>query len=435
MSLLQGLIENARNTALIKSLQAGFQQYGQNRQQGIPLMQGSKYGTGTSSSVINALKMGKASAIDANYGTRISEQGGSGGGGGGGGGGADPYPGDDKYTTRYSSSSDSGGGGDGGDGGSGKSEAQIAKERYEAAKNAIIGRLNMMKQEAERLRGQAKSAYDFGTGEIAKNYGQLKQLSAEKLQQALEALGLQDTQVQNMYGRVAGNARRAMESALTRNRMLSRAMGTLGSSFYSDSQGDTTNQGMNTLNDTAIEEAAKRNAIGTQKSATSTEFAQNDVAIGAEEAQLKQAALDKYNDEIAQADMLQKNYNIDSEAAIAEANANLDSALNQIREYTLQNQGYSGKGYSTTGNTYSNLSSSLPKYDAIAPIKSTLDNQENYSGAEKFIANASNVARNGNTNPMDSSGGQSNSLLDTIKFKAKNKKEDPNQYFLNRAYA
>ncbi len=144
-----------------------------------------------------------------------------------------------------------------------------------------------------------------------------------------------------------------------------------------------------------------------------------------------QDALDKYNAEVAQADLLQKNYNIDSEEAIAEANANLDSALNQIREYTLAN-----KGYATQGNTYSNLNASLPKYDAVAPIKPVLDNKENYQSANKFIADASNIARNGNTNALDGAGGQSNSLLDSIKFKATNKKqEDPNQYFLNRNYA
>jgi len=183
---------------------------------------------------------------------------------------------------------------------------------------------------------------------------------------------------------------------------------------------------MNSLNDTAIEEAAKRNAIGTQKSATSTEFAQNDVAIGAEETKLKQDALERYNNEVAQANMLQKNYNIDSEAAISEANSNLDSALNQIREYTLNKQ-----ALTTQGSIYNNLSASLPNYNAIAPIQSTLDNKQNYESANKFIADASSIAKNGNTNYLGSTGGQNNSLLSTMKFSLKDKKDDPYGYFIN----
>ena len=123
----------------------------------------------------------------------------------------------------------------------------------------------------------------------------------------------------------------------------------------------------------------------------------------------------------------QKNYNIDSESAISEANSNLDSALNQIREYAL-----SKTPIATTGTTYSNLSAKLPTYDAVAPIRSTLDNQQNYSAANKFIADASKVGTGGAGNTLATTGFQDGSMLNMIKKKLTTK-DDPNQYYLNRA--
>ena len=325
----------------------------------------------------------------------------------------------------------------GGNNGGGKSQEQIAQERYNAAKNAVLSRLQMMKDEAGRLRGEAQKGFDFTTGEVGKNYESLKTLSKEKLQQALDTLTAQDVSTQNMYGRVAGNARRAMESAIGRNRGMYRALGSLGSSFYTNAQGDTTNQGMNAVNDTAVEEAAKRGAIGTQKSATTTDFTQNDVAIGAEETKLKQAALDKYNTDVANANLLEKNYNIDSEQAISEANSNLDSALNQIREYAL-----TSKPIATTDKTYNTLSASLPNFNAIDPIKSTLDNTQNYDNANKFIAKADTAGTPASLGGSafglgggSDTGLADNSYLTYIKNKAKKSTVDPNQYYVNSPYS
>ena len=92
---------------------------------------------------------------------------------------------------------DNGGNGGGNGGGEGESLMDEATRIYNAKKNAILSKLQMMKEEAGRLRTSAKGQFDFTTGEVKKNYGALKNLSKEKLQQALEGLTQEDIGVQN----------------------------------------------------------------------------------------------------------------------------------------------------------------------------------------------------------------------------------------------
>lgn len=333
-----------------------------------------------------------------------------------------------QSVTEKQGDGDGGGNGDGGvntDGGLMDEATRI----YNAKKNAILSKLQMMKDEAQRLRGSAKGQFDFTTGEVKKNYDALKNLSKEKLTQALEGLTQEDVGVQNTYGRVNGNARRAMESAITKNRMLHRAMGSLGSSFYANAQGDTTNQGMNSINDNNTELAGKRAAIGTATSGAKTDFAQNDVAIGAEETQLNNQALKEYNDSIANADNLEKNYNIDSTEAIDEADAKLESSLDAIKKY-LDDKVIANKASTAPTGTYGTFAK---EYNAKSTIEPTLNNNQNIDSANKFIANAST----GNPSGLGMGGSIADantpSYLTYIKNKAKKKAEDTTGYFQNVA--
>lgn len=328
------------------------------------------------------------------------------------------------------------GGGGNGDGGSNVDNNLMseAEREYLRQKEAIMSRLQMMKEEAGRLRGQATDQYGFATGEISKNYGKLKELSAEKLKQAIEGLTQEDVGVQNTYGRVAGNSRRAMESAITRNRVLHRALGSLGSSFYSNAQGDTTNQGMNAVNDTVSEEAAKRAAIGTQTSAAKTDFATNDVAIGAEETSLKNTALTDYKNATAEADMLEKNYNIDSTDAIKQADNQLTSSLAAIKDY-IQTKSLAAANTSTTQANSGVGANFVKSYDAITPIKSTLDNNQNLNNANKFIADT--TTNTGNPSGLGLGGNIADantpSYLTYLKNRTKKKVEDTSGYYQNVA--
>lgn len=75
------------------------------------------------------------------------------------------------------------------------------------------------------------------------------------------ALNQNDLDTILKYSQAGGNARRAMESAINKNRMFARARGTLGSSFYDQLQGDTANTAAKTISNIGTEEAGKRTEI------------------------------------------------------------------------------------------------------------------------------------------------------------------------------
>lgn len=304
-----------------------------------------------------------------------------------------------------------------------------ANSEYDRKKASIMSKLQLMKDEAQRLRGSAKGQFDFTTGEVGRNYGALKNLNTEKLNQSLNTLTGEDTNVQNIYGRLGGNTRRAMESALSRNRVLNRAMGSLGSSFYSNSQGDTTNTGMTAINDAGSELAAKRAAIEGQKSATTTDFGQNEVAIGAEENSLKNKALLEYNNAVANADLLEKNYNIDSVEAIDEADNKLASSLQAIRDY-VTDKSIATQASGASSGIYGNF---VKNYNAKSPIESTLNTNDAVNSANKFIAGANTPSLNNIASSANNAISQYNPN-DPNFWINKNKKKtqtDPNQYFVN----
>lgn len=291
-----------------------------------------------------------------------------------------------------------GGGGDNGGGGNdekGNLESE-AERLYNIARNKILSKLQIMKDEAVRLKNSARGSYDFTKGEIGRNYGALQELSKEKLQQAMEGLDREDVNVKNMYGRVAGNVRRAMESAGMKTRMLHRAQGSLGSSFYTDAQTDNLERGTGSLSDNASEEALKRGAIGTQRSSTNTDFAQNDVAIEAEKNALTQRALDDYNTAIANADNLSKNYNIDSVAEIEAADAQLESSLKKINSYISDKSIANQSSGATTGG----LAQFAKQYDPVSTISPTLNNNYGINAASKYIADTGSKQYSSNPQSM-----------------------------------
>lgn len=162
MSWLDDLLNNARNTPPIQGLQNALQQYGYNREQGVPLMQG-----GTGNSVIKALttgQIGKAQAYsDPNPG--------SGGGGGGGGAGGDNFV-DTNYL--YNTGGGSSGGSvdttgipDGGGTNDGGLGAMVA-----LARQAYQNRLN----DLSNVFNQARDIYDQGVGLVNKRRGEFKDI-------------------------------------------------------------------------------------------------------------------------------------------------------------------------------------------------------------------------------------------------------------------
>lgn len=301
-----------------------------------------------------------------------------------------------------------------------KSEEDAARERYETRKREIESRLQAMKEYAGRLKESAVTARDNTYNTIGDTYAKLKQLIQDKLSDSMKQLDLTDVDVQNTYGRLSGNVRRAMESSLTKGNLLAKALGNAGSSFYQNLQAKNEGQGRANLFDTEAEQAAKRSAVDVQKSSTTSEFGQHEIEAGEEEKDMRNRALEKYNTDIANAELLEKNYNIDSEAAIAQANANLDDAYRQIDIYTR-----SRTPAATSGNTYSAINSKIPTYDAKANIGDEINNNAGQDTAKQYLAQAEQ-GTNASYYPAGNAGLAS---LDIIKKNANKKQYDPTQYY------
>ncbi len=231
------------------------------------------------------------------------------------------------------------GGGGGGGGGGGPSPEEIARREEQAKLQQIANRLQQMRDIAQRNIGQARGVRDEVVGNIGSTFANLLSQAQTRKQSALDTLGREDINVQNLYGRAEGTARRAMESALTKNRMAARAMGMLNSSFYEDRQAQTREAALKSVADLSQEQAYKRGEIGTRTTETEQWFEQQASNIEREEATLKSQAEREYQNQVNAALDMERAYGIDSLAAAEQAQNEFQSKLNQIDQY-IQDKGF-----------------------------------------------------------------------------------------------
>lgn len=120
-----------------------------------------------------------------------------------------------------------------------------------------------------------------------------------------KALNQEDINTIIKYSQAGGIARRAMESALNRNRMAARAGGRLGSSFYDQLQADVRNTAARTIAGIAQEEANKRSDISRERTNLSNWLTKQLAAYKAEKAlkgeAINQKEADMFNDMIRKA--------------------------------------------------------------------------------------------------------------------------------------
>jgi len=244
----------------------------------------------------------------------------------------------------------------------GPSADEIARQELQSKLSAINARLQQMRDIAQRNIGAARGVRDEVIGNIAQTYANLVQQAESRRNAALGALGQEDVGVQNLYGRAGGTARRAMESALTRNRMRARAMNQLNSSFYDQIQAATTEEARKALFDLEQEQAAKRAAIGTRRSETEDWFNQQASTIAQEEASLKSQAEREYQNQVNAAADMERAYGIDSLAAAEQAEREFSSKLAQIDAY-IQDRGT--QLIQLAAATGQNLGNVLNQYQAV----------------------------------------------------------------------
>jgi hypothetical protein len=261
----------------------------------------------------------------------------------------------------------------------------IANNQQQSAVQAILSRLQMMRDIANRNIDTARGVRDEIKGNIGTTYGSLRDTAQTQMNAALDRLRQEGISVQNLYGRAGGDARRAFESALTRNRMLNRAQGTLGSSFYTDAQTDTTNRAATAQYDLRSEEAAKLAGIETRTSETDKWFKQKAVEIDQEEAALLGQADRDYQQQVSAAQDMERSYGIDSEEQLQRAENEYASKLSQIEDY-VRNQ--KTRFLWTVGQSAGSLGSAISGYDwQGGRLGDTLSNTSGLDRAKSITSN------------------------------------------------
>lgn len=169
------------------------------------------------------------------------------------------------------------------------------------------------------------------------------------------------------YSKSLGSNQRAIDSAMTRNRMRARASGTLGSSFYDTAQNQTENTGMANAGGLLQERAGKvadigrtrgennqwyeqkdvglktelgnkKSALGSRKTDTETYFDKFDLDLGNELKTSVQAIDDEWAKTRKGLLTQEQIYGINNEEELAQLDYDHNQSLNQIQQYVMNKQ-------------------------------------------------------------------------------------------------
>lgn len=253
-----------------------------------------------------------------------------------------------------------------------------ANEGKNSAIDAIKSRLGMIRDIANRQIGVAGGVRDELKSNIASTYGGLKTSAEQKVGTMLENLGQARTGIYDTYGTAKGESRRALESAMLKNRVLARAMGRVDSSFYDDRQAEATETGARNIGGLAREEAGKVAGIGTQETETKNWGEQTALQIEQEQAQLTSQADQEYQQKVNEAMDMERAFGIDSEEQLRNAETEYQSKLGAITQY-IENKGMRVAEIMAQAGI---IGSSINDFTAFTPsLNSVLDNKTAYNRA------------------------------------------------------
>lgn len=264
-------------------------------------------------------------------------------------------------------------------------------ERIQKSMDSIYDLTNDSIDQYGRLRDEAVS-------NIGQTYGGLQESAKQKVGTTLENLGQERVGVYDTYGTAKGESRRALESAITKNRMLARAMNRLNSSFYDDRQAEASETGARNIGGLAREEAGKIAGIGTRETESKNWGEQTALAIQQEQASLEQEARKEYENSVRQATAIRDQYGIDSVAEIEEAENRYRSSLSAIDQY-VQSVGLQIAQIMATNASAmsSNISNYAPDLGFLMNNSELggLEDIETFQGATNTGANPGNLVNQG----------------------------------------
>lgn len=287
----------------------------------------------------------------------------------------------DAYTKSYApqgavlgASTSSGGGGGGGG-------AQPAAGALDAIGN------NVRSMYEEQL-GRARSLYDARASElnnqlgglgrekdtmldrIGSTYRGLTQSAQDTLTKNVGALNNRRGEVEQTYDTSRTNVGRLLGDQQRMNRVMARAQGTLGSSYYGNMQSGAGREATQRIAGLNTEEVGKLDAIGDAILNAETDTNSKIQALKEEQALQERETINKYTT-LANAIQNDLRFNErDRLEALDAVNSRLSSALDQISNTMMQYQAAAGN----LGNVAGNWNNSIQSFNPFGTIQQTLDN-------------------------------------------------------------
>lgn len=261
----------------------------------------------------------------------------------------------------------------------------LANGQAQARLALIQERLNNLRGTVGAQKGEAQSYLTETLGNIGSTYGNLVQSGKDKLGTIMSNLGQERVGVENQYGQAAGKARRAIENAITRNRMVARATNRLDSSFYDDRYNNLQEEGRGTQAELGSEQASKITGIGTRQTEAQNDFARQEQALQLEQKQLEQQAQREARQRIMELEDLEPNAGIDASLDKEDVVSNLYSTLDSIRgraeQQRMQLLGLIAQGGETARNFISNYNAISPQLSQILGMNQGLSRAGNIGQA------------------------------------------------------
>lgn len=200
-------------------------------------------------------------------------------------------------------------------------------------KDSFNARLNLMRAEGDRLRGQAKGVRDEVVGNIGTRYGGLLEAIKTKLAESLAAYDKADRGTITDYAISQGSMNKGAEGAQLKNRALARALGFGNSSHYQNMQNDNTGLLSGNTDKLTGERTGKLTDIKRGVADSNTWSTQKSVETEAEKAALQAQADREYQDAISKSILSEGMYNIDSADAASAAENDARSRLSSVSSY------------------------------------------------------------------------------------------------------
>lgn len=233
-------------------------------------------------------------------------------------------------------------------------QERLAGQQRDARLGAARDRLSILKQALEGQVGRARDAYGQIKGDIEGRFTDWGGQVEQGLERIKNALSEEDRGVTQNYDQLGMKIARTGQGAATRNAMLARAQGLGPSSAFQQTDGSIQRDMTDRNLVSEGERTAKLTGIKQRGSEAEADTVRMRNELGREKNRLLTEAENTLNQQIAQANVQEQLFGVDSAEAIETANNDYASKLSAIQDYVANQSAKTGGTLNTLGTGYTN---------------------------------------------------------------------------------